>query len=97
VYIIMTSPTTSHKASLHLAHGYGSSKGQAAGDIMMSAKFEFNLRTTDDESPESYKEQLMLVIDELHQTLKGEASAPDFWKAQASFNNLLEDKLEHIT
>jgi hypothetical protein len=45
---------------------------------MMSAKFEFNLRTAVDETPENYKEQLMRVIDELHQTLKAEASAPDF-------------------
>jgi hypothetical protein len=77
---IMTSPTSRHRATIHLAHGCGSCEGQAAGDIMMSAKFEFIMRTGVDENPESYKEQLSLVIDELHHTLKGMAFAPDFWK-----------------
>jgi hypothetical protein len=78
----MTSPTR-HRASLHLGHGCGSWEEQAAGDIMMPAKFEFIMRTAVDESPESYKEQMMRVIDELHQTLKEGTSSPDFWKTQA--------------
>ncbi len=78
----MASPTR-HRASLHLGHGCGSSEGQAAGDIVMSAKFGFIMTTAFDESPESYKELVMRVIDELHQTSKLGASSPDFWKAQA--------------
>ncbi len=71
----MTSPTRMHKTSLHLGHG--------SENIMMSAKFEFIISTAVDESPDLYKEKMMLVIDELHQTLKGIASAPDFCKTKA--------------
>ncbi len=53
-------PWTSNK-TIHLAHGCGSSEGQAAGDIMMSAKFEFIMRTPVDETPESYNEHYILV------------------------------------
>jgi hypothetical protein len=71
-----------HKASLHLSHGCGSTRIQPPGDIMMSGKFEFILVTGVEETPESHRERVMRVIDELTNTLKECVCAQDFWKQE---------------
>jgi hypothetical protein len=73
----MTSYNT-HKASLHLAHGYGSAAMLEPGDIMTSGKFEFTLVTGDEETPETHKEQVMCGVDSLHQRVT-ECACSEGW------------------
>ncbi len=50
---------------------------QEPGDIMMSGKFEFILVTGVEETPESHRERVVRVIDELTTSLKQCAGAQD--------------------
>ncbi len=73
-YMIMTS----HMASLHLAHGYGSTAMQEPGDIMTSGKFEFTLVTGAEETPDTHREQVICGTDTLHKRVT-ECACSDDW------------------
>ncbi len=68
-----------HKASIHLGHGYGpSTKGEEPGDIMVSATFEFTLVTGDGETPETHRDQVMCGVDSLHKRVTECACSEDW-------------------
>jgi len=76
-------PTTGrnmHTANVRGEYGHGSDTMQEPGDIMIYVTYKFALVTTREETPDTHKELVMRVIDELYQVLKGQcASAADFW------------------
>ncbi len=75
----MTSHNNTHKASLHLAHGYCSSKMNERGNVMLSGKFQFTLVTSADDSPETHREQVVMRgIDTMHKRLR-ECACTEDW------------------
>ena len=78
-------PTTGlniHTANVRGGYGHGSDTIQEPGDIMMSVDYEFALVTALGETPDTHKELVMRVIDELFKSLKECAcdKQGDFWK-----------------
>jgi len=79
-------PTTGlniHTANVRGGYGHGSDTIQEPGDIMMSVDYNFALVTALGETPDTHKELVMRVIDELFQSLKEcacDKQGGDFWK-----------------
>ncbi len=68
-----------NKASIRLGHVLGSLSGKEAGDVMLSANFEFTLVTGAEETPELHRERgIMRGIDGTHKRLK-ECACSDDW------------------
>lgn len=79
-------PTTGlniHTANVRGGYGHGSDTIQEPGDIMMSVDYNFALVTALGETPDTHKELVMRVIDELFKSLKEcacDRQGGDFWK-----------------
>ena len=82
--------TSTYTATIRLGHGIRSVSGQEPGDVIMHSKFEFKLVTAAEDTPESHRELVMRVIDELHKTLK-ECTCNDEFFAKTSAEVIQED------
>lgn len=77
-----------YQTMIRVEHGRGSSTMQEPGDLFMSVDHKLRVVTAIGDSPETHREQVVGVVDELYRCLKEGAKAPDFWIQQQKDNTI---------